>query len=73
MFGQSGRRSRSRSRKFVTKSLTSEGGNGLMFWAALVFVLSDRLRDRPLVACPVIVEACDVERDMLGPHSNTCT
>ena len=62
MFGQSARRSRSRRRRFVTKSLMSETGIGLTGCAVLVFVLSDKLRDRPVV---VAVDDCDVVRDIL--------
>ena len=63
--GQSGRRSRSIRRRFVTKSLTSDGGNGFALCVCLAVAFTDKLRERPFVAVPVAEEA-DVERDMCG-------
>jgi hypothetical protein len=70
MFGQSERRSRFSRRRFVTKSLISEGGSGLCS-VVLVFVLTDKPRERPLVGAPVAEEVCDVGRDMLLSCSET--
>jgi hypothetical protein len=64
MFGQSERRSRFNRRKLVTKSLISEGGRGL-FNVVLVFVLTDKLRERPFVDVPGAEEVCDIGRDIL--------
>jgi hypothetical protein len=66
MAGQSGRKSKSISRRFVTKSLTSEGGSGFKGCGVLVVVLIDSLRTRPLVAVPATVEVFDVVRDIGG-------
>lgn len=59
MLGQSDFRSRSRRRRFVTKSLTCEGGSGL--FTAGLFVLTDVLRARPFADGNI----CEVGRDML--------
>ena len=77
MFGQSLRKSRSRSRRLVTKSLISEGGSGLLLLrpalvvvvvaVAVVVVLTDKLRETVAVAAvvAVMVEVCEVGRDIL--------
>lgn len=70
MFGQSGRISRFSRRKFVTKSLMSEGGSGL-FSVVLVFVLTDKPRERPFVIVPVADEVCEIGRDILQACSRT--
>jgi hypothetical protein len=64
MFGQSGRWSRCKRRRLVTKSLMSEVARGLLH-VVLVFVLTDKLREWPFVVVPVAEEVCEVERDML--------
>ena len=62
--GQSSRRSKSSKRRFVTKSRTSDAGSGFRD-CGLVFVLSDMLRDKPLLVVVVAVEDVDVDLDML--------
>lgn len=64
MPGQSGRKSKSISRRFVTKSLTSEGGRGFEKCRGLVVVLIDSLRRRPFVAVPATAEVFSVVRDI---------
>jgi hypothetical protein len=71
MPGQSGRRSKSRSRRFVTKSLTSEGGCGFEECVGLAVVLIDKLRERPVVAVPATAVVLDVVRDIGGPNGKT--
>lgn len=71
MFGQSGRLSSSSNLRLVTKSLMSEGGSGLAFGGDLLFVLTDTLRDRPFEEFAVILEVCEVVRDIFYPCSNT--
>ena len=66
MSGQSARKSKSISRRFVTKSLTSEGGSGFKNCGGLAVVLIDRLRRRPPVAVPATAEVFDVVRDIGG-------
>lgn len=63
MPGQSFLRSRSSKRRLVTKILIPDAGSGFSD-CALVVVLTDKLRARPLLVVVVAVEDCDIERDM---------
>jgi len=64
MPGQSGRKSKSIKRRFVTKSLTWEGGSGFENCGCLVVVLIDSLRRRPFVAVPATAEVFTVVCDI---------
>jgi hypothetical protein len=63
--GQSLRKSRSSNLKLVTNSLTSDGIAEALD-CGLAFVLTDKLRSRevPLLVLVVVVDACDVVRDI---------
>lgn len=65
--GQSLRKSRSNNRRFVTKSFTSDTGSGFNGCGCdLLFVLTDKLRDKPWLVFVVAVDDCEVDRDMLS-------
>lgn len=64
MPGQSSRKSKSSSRKFVTKSLTSVAGPVLSD-CGLVFVLTAILRELPLLVVAVAVAAVEVDLDII--------
>jgi hypothetical protein len=71
MPGQSSCKSKSNNRKFVTNNLTSGEGIGFSN-GALLFVLTDRLREWPWLVLVVAVDDCEVDRDMLSPFGYTC-